>query len=584
MLCHSSHLTRSLCALPNTGMSLVEVLCDTVLEAPFDHPLSTLTGDPKAELVWAVEIASTVIGESAANETTYAASKFFITKTADTPADQPFRGSLQGSLTVQRSIVGSDGWAGFSQGISELVLDNSDGFYDAIADANSVNGQAIVCRVGLVTDPPDGVAPYAQFETIANLIGDRWRPSRSELVIETRDLQSLLDLPVQTSIYLGNGGLEGGEGIKGQRRPKVFGRQDATLGKGGNITPTLVIPAEGLFQVNDGPVSSIVAVRDGGIALTFVANYATVALLRQAALPILSGGLGLIAPGFWGSCNVEGYFSLGGVAFKQVTCDVVGLTLTTADIIEAVALSSAGMSAGNLDDWTFEKLNEDQPAEVSYYLDSQSNETCNEMFENLMAGIGGWHGISSLGRLQVRRFEAPIGIASAYYTLGSGHLIDVDRADMPRGIDPPPRRQRVTFGRNWTQQTELFGQVSETNPGFASVLAQPYGLAGTPDLLAEEILADYPHAADPPPIQSYLANEADARAEADRKQTLNTSGLKAFRVRLDDALFMHELGEEIALKDGGLVPRLGLTNWRYVRFVEINDDTKTGITDAIVVG
>ncbi len=577
MLCHSALLSRPLSALLNT-MPLVDVVCETLCEAAFDHPLATLTGDPNAMLVWAVEIDSTEIGAGTDAETIYAATLFFNTDSTDTLANQPFRGSLQASIVVQRSIVGGEGWSGFAESVSELVLDNSDGFYDDLADLNTINGQSIVCKVGLVTDPPDGVDFYDTFEIVANLQGDRWRPSRSELVVETRDLQARLDLPVQTSIYLGNGGLEGSEEIKGQRRPMVFGRQDATTGQGGNITPTLVIPTEGLFQVHDGAVDEILAVRDGGIAYTFVADYANVTALRGAV------AAGAISPGYWASSNADGYFAIGGVAFKQVTADVVGLTLTTADIIEEVALSSGGLDADELDQWTFEKLNTDQPAEIAYFLDSQSNETCNEMFRKLMAGVGGWHGITTLGRLQVRRFEAPVGIASDYYELGSGYVIDIDRADMPRALDPPPQRQRVAFGRNWTVQTDLYAQVSEGDPAFANVLGQPYSLASTPISQVEAVLEDYPYAIDPAPVESYFADEADAAEEVERLQALYTSGLKAFRIRLANRLFIHELGEEIAIKDGGIVPRLGLPDYRYVRFVELHDDSKTGLTEAIVVG
>lgn len=578
MLGHSALGTRALCSLPSASMAEVIATLRFELEAPFDHPLADTIGDESAMLVWVAEIEGTEIGSGLGTQTIYAGTLPFITLNSDTPANQPVDGTLDGGIVINRSVVGQDGWTGYSQSVSEVVANNGEGAYDAFGDAYSINGRTITVKVGRIVTPPDGVAPYAQFEPVARLVGERIRLSRAQMIAETRDLQSRLDVPVQTSIYIGNGELEGGAEIKGQRKPRLFGRQDATAGKGGNITPTLVIGSEGLFQVNDGPVDEIIAVRDGGIALTFVADYATVPILRAAV------AAGTIAPGQWGSCNAAGFFAIGGVAFKQITADVVGLTLTTADIIEEVALSAGGLTAADLDAWTFEKLNDDQGAEIGYYLDSQSNETCNEMFAKLMAGIGGYHAVTPLGKLQVRRIEAPVGIASEYYLLGAGKLVDVDRADLPRGLDPPPRRQRVAFGRNFTQQTELFGQVSEGDPDFANVLAQPYGLAATPDLSAEEVLADYPFAPDPAPVESYFANEADARTEAERRHALYTSGLKTFRIRLANRFAMHEIGEEIAIKDGGIEPRLGLSGWRYVRFVQIDDDAKTGFTDAIVLG
>src|SRR5262249_3696896 len=157
---------------------------------------------------------------------------------------------------------------------------------------------------------------------------------------------------------------EGGVEIKGKRRPRAFGKLSASDGQGGNVTPTLVIAGEGLWQVNDGPVTSINAVRDGGIPLDFVADYATVALLRAA----LTGVPSPIPAGKYGTCIAQGYFGAGGSGFKQITCDVTGVNLTTADIIKEVALSSAGLASSQLDAFTFEDLNTAQPAQVAYFL------------------------------------------------------------------------------------------------------------------------------------------------------------------------------------------------------------------------
>lgn len=573
MLGHAPLGGRPLGALVNTSMPLVEVVCDTIVEAALQRPIEEIVGDPTNMLVWAVEIEATAIGASATDATIYAATEPFITAAADTPASTPFQGTLQSSLTLRRSVIGRDGFDGYSDSVSELVLINADAEYDTLADGNSINGQPIVCKVGVLGDT------YTQFETVANLIGERWRSSRTQVVVSMRDLMARLDVPVQTGIYLGSGELQGGPELAGSRRPRVFGRQDATTDNGGNITPALVIPAEGLFQVNDGAVAAIAAVRDGGIALTFVADYPSVPALRAA---ITNGTT--VPPGSWGSCIAQGYFGIGGVAFKQITCDVVGLTLTTADIIEEVALGAAGLQAADLEAWTFEALNTDQGAEISYYLGTDSSETCRDMFTKLMRGVGGYHGISALGKLQLRRVVAPAGIAAAYYDLDGGNLVEVDREDLPSGIDPPPRRIRVTFARNWTQQTDLFGQVSESDPDFANTLAQPYQTASTPEAASAAILADYPYAPDPAPVESYFVHEADAYAEALRRHALYTAGYKAFRITLDDALFFYDLGEEIAIRDNGIVPRLGLGSYRYCVFLEINDDTKTGFTEAVVYG
>lgn len=512
-----------------------------------------------------VESTSEIIADLTAVARIYAATEFMITRETDTPANVAFAGTLEGSMRIDRSIVGAGGYGGFSLGVSVLSLINSEGLYDELADEYTINGQSITCSVGEVVDRV--VAPYLQFEVFAELIAERWRVDRHRLTIETRDVAAVLDVPVQTGIYTGTGELEGTTEISGKRRP--YG--DGVVY---NATPTQVIPVEGIWQYSTGPTASLDAVKDGGIELTFVADYATVALLRAA----ISGGS--IPAGRYGSCIAESYFGIGGVAFSQVTCDFTGLRLTTADIVREIAESSAGLVTVDLDTSSFDRLNDAQPAEVGYFLSSENDETCRQMFSKIMSGVGGYASVTTLGVLQVGRFEAPVSVATADYESGGGNLVDVDRTDLPSGVDPPPRRRRVTYQRNWTIQTTLFGQVSEDDPARAEALAKPYQLASTPEDRAEEIVDDYPFAPDPPPVEAYFAHAEDAEDEALRLLELYTAGYKAYRFSVKNALFVHQIGEVVQVTDS----RLGLSSGKYLRLVEINDDTSARITEMVGFG
>lgn len=500
----------------------------------------------------------------------YAATIPFITRATDTPADQPFLGTLEGSLRVDRSIAGADGYGGFAQTISEITLIN-DGEYDDEPTTNSVNGQSIICTIGeVLKDDVHGrnvVSPYEDFVDIASLVGERWWVDRSHLTVEARDHAAKLDVPVQTAIYAGTGGLDGDASIAGKRRP--YG--DGTVR---NATPAMVIAAELVFQCNAGPVTSITAVYDGGVPLLSTADYATAALLRAATL----------VPGQWASCNAEGYFRLGGdsgeTSFLDITVDFTGLHSTTADIIEAVVLAATELTSDDLDAWVFEKLNDDQPASRTYYLDSESDETVADFATKLMRGIGGWWQLSTLGKLQVFRFEAPNEVASAYYDSDGGQLVDVDQVALPQGVDPPPRRRRVTYAHNWTVQPTLYGQVSETDPALAEYLKTPYKIATTPVYLTEAILSDYPFAPDPEPIEGFFVDEVDAAAEALRMLTLYSSGFRPYRMTVKNALFVHQLGQVVHATDS----RLGLSAGKYLRLVSIIDDTRDGTTEMIGFG
>ncbi len=503
-----------------------------------------------------------------ATETIYAGTVPFITLPTDNPSNRPFEGTLESTLRVDRSIVSTNAYGGFSENFSELSLINTDGFYDQISDLFSVNGQHIHFSVGTVTGR-DIVSAYSAFEHLIHLTGERMRIERDRLVIEARDPALHLSTEtVQQQVYAGTGGLEGSSEIAGKRRP--FG--DGVVF---NATPTLVIANELLWQFNAGAVTSVDAVKDGGVELTFFADYPNVAALRLAGA---SGSPDVIPSGSYATCIAEGYFVTGGASFKQITVDFTGLRLTTADIIENVALTSAALAAVDLDSSSFNDVNIAQPAQVGYYLGSDSNETCSEMFTKLMTGIGGWFGMTPLGTLQIRRFDRPTNIASTFYD--DTNILDLDRAALPQGIDPPPHRWRVIYGRNWTIMTDLFGAVSQNDPAMADYLMKPYKLVSTTVTQTNAVLANWPDAPDGEPVESYFAVEADAQTEAQRLFDLYTIGLNSYRLTLKNAMFLHEIGEIINVTNS----RFGLANGRYLRIVELTEDLASMSTDVIGFG
>lgn len=494
----------------------------------------------------------------------FAATMPFITRAADTPANQPFDGTLSGAIRIDRSIASnSGGYSGFSEAISEISLINSSGIYDSLAGAVSINGQEVICSVGEYTGR-DVVDPYASFAVFANLRAERMLISRQSVRIELRDPSlTLSEETVQQGVYGGGGGIDGGEEIKGKRKP--YG--DGVVF---NASPVLVIGAESVWQCNDGPVAQITAVKDGGVKLTFAFDVATLTNLRGAS----------VSPGEYATCNAEGYFRLGGASFKQITVDFTGLRLTTADIIRNVAINSAHLSASQINEDSFNALNEDQSAIIGYYLNQDSSETCADMFTKLMRGIGGWHGMNVDGKLEVNIFTEPGDIAEIYYNTMGGNLIDIDRAPLPDGTDPPPHRRRVTWARNWTVMTDLFGEVSADDPALAEYLTQPFKVASTSEASSALVIADYPNAPDFDPIDAYFNYEADALAEAERIFDLYFSGFSAYHLRVKNAMFMHQIGQTIMATDN----RLGLDEGKLLRLVEIIDDTESGITELIGFG
>lgn len=274
-----------------------------------------------------------------------------------------------------------------------------------------------------------------------------------------------------------------------------------------------------------------------------------------------------------------GGFSIGAFAglelFPGVSVKTTGTQSTTINLdINDLPEGFNNWSTTTVNVGTFVQLNTDQPATISYFLDDGSSETCAEMFTKLMRGIGGWWGMSPLGQLQVRLMVAPGETASAYYS-DSDQIVSIDRVDLPEGVDPPPHRRRAVYARNWTVMTDLFGAVSEFDPDMAEYLKMPYKLVSTPEEDGELVLANYPDAPDPEPIESFFAFLEDAQAEVDRIFELYTTGLHAYRFTLKQAMFMHDIGDVINVT----ADRLGLENGRYLVAVEVSDSMDTMVTD-----
>jgi hypothetical protein len=693
----------------------------------------------------------------------YAATAPFISRSTDTPADQQFEAALEATIRIDRQLSdGSGGYGGWSESISELSLINADGLYDSLAATISVNGQKIRCSVGQFDSAGLVVQRYNMFEQFAILISERFNISRQHMTIFMRDpLAHLQQALVQQHTYGGTGGVDGGAEIAGKRKPFMGGYNVF------NITPTLVIPEELLYQVHDGPVRFILPVRDGGVSLDLAGNFETVVALRAAAAAFT------IQPGTYATCLQEGYFVLGGANEKQITADVYGFQITTAELASYLAARSSGRSllddnrhddiarlfltdgfltanatTGFISDYTNAFSNDSkstgkyiftlrpivttgsdygfgfanssasvspspgqkwlgsdsnsvgvygptgsvffnlattgetgntftandlvtvavdvgarlwwykvgsgnynnngaanpatgvggfalhfigdvfaglvlsnvaviaisflpeqtppsgystwgttgffgldvasvdalealQPALIGCYLDSDSSMSVADLLSQILAGIGGWFSFSPFGFFQIFRFDAPTAAQSiATYDTNAGDMLEIDRTALPDSLDPPPKRRRVKYQRNYTVQTDLFGQVTEDDPGLADQLRSESQLATTADAQATSIVADFSDAPDPEPVEAYFFQEADALAEANRLLTLYSSGRLLYRFAIRNALFSHKVGDVVQVIDS----RLGLSAGKYVRIVSLSDDASNMTTEVQAFG
>lgn len=489
----------------------------------------------------------------------------FITRASDALPNTSFLETLKQSLVLDHSIVGSNGFGRLSVGWGTIDLINSEADYDTVFEDGAVDGRRVLLKVGAVVDGE--VIPYDDFYTIADLSATKWNADTETLTITLRDNSYRFDVPAQPDVYLGTGNLEGTTDLDKKRIPIAVGRYSY-------VTPAPVIPAEKIYQVSFRSVEEITAVYDGGVVLTFTADYATLALLRAATL----------IAGQYATCLAEGLFRLGGSSFKQVTVtgkgdNVGGYVETTADVVRRLINIAADVTdPGDFDTGAFDLLNAQQPAPVGYYLDYNSNESLRDVAGKLMGGIGGWCGYEPRTALiYVRRFAAP-GIApSEFYK--EIDLIDFAMEPLPGAVDPPPRRFRVAYNRNWTIQTDIFGEVSENDPDRAAYLGTPYSLASTEEADSAAIVADHPLAPDPDPVESYFALQPNALAEAERLLALYRALRNVYRFKVKDRLLLHRVGQTIQLEH----PRYHMTAGKNMRIVGLRENAIDNETEIAAV-
>lgn len=457
-----------------------------------------------------------------------AATREFITLPSDTLSNYPFHGTLIKALSFQRSVAdGGTAFNGMASGYGELELENSDGAYDGLA---SLAGARFLCKAGWLG---------ASFDTYLMLLDGIVSNSyveQGQIRIEIEDRASLLDVPVQSTLYGGAGGADGDASIAQKRKPLALGFPK-------NTSPSFNDPVNDVYDISGGlPIYAVSEVRDNGVVLdlqspgpTDFANYA--ALIA-----------GTVSASKYITCLAEGKIRLGASAGGTIACDVTGLTGDVNSTGETI-IRTAGQQARYLleragiqvDIGSFLNLDVLSDASVDYYLDSNSNKTVRDAVNEILGGIDAWGGLRRDGVFDVGRIDTPAdaSISAVYREID---IFEIDRIALPKNIDPPPWRLRIPYYRNWTIQTNV---LAATIPATAAFVATPYKLAEASEA---SVLAANPKAHDPEPRQCFYSDEFGSAAEANRLfGLLSGTAREMYRVVVSTRAFTHNIGNVIQI-------------------------------------
>lgn len=182
----------------------------------------------------------------------------YTTGGGDTPASTKYPPRIQQVAMLSRTMFGDRTTSGESTtSVGDVVLRNEDYALDAYK-RYAFDGRRIVIYRGQA-----GAAYPAAFTPVldATMTTPTWD---GPVALKVRDNQKYLDRALQTTTYAGTNAPNGLEGtpddLKGKLKPVcVCG---AT-----NISPPRVDAIKGIFQVHDGAISDVTAVRDRGAPL-----------------------------------------------------------------------------------------------------------------------------------------------------------------------------------------------------------------------------------------------------------------------------------------------------------------------------
>jgi hypothetical protein len=421
---------------------------------------------------------------------------------------------------------------GISTGEIELL--NGDGALDSYISSGSLDGREVI--VSALRQPDSGA--YQAGATTPSLADARvlfkgimagvgYGLDRATVAVRSRD--ALLGSDVQSVLYQGTGGAEGGADLKDKPKP-------VALGTSFGVAPVYlgVIGGKHSFQVSGGaalPIADVGAFFDKGLALTQVGGtpgagqYAV-----DAATGIVT--IGGAAPAF-PTCDVEGY-APGGVLLSR-----------TGDLILSVLESFAQVPNVQIDVAALMALSGAQPAPVGLWIGDRAASVLT-VIGALLRGITAWGGFDRLNRFTAGRLAAPGGVIRA--TFDAASIVGLAQIAGPEVMDPPAWRHEVEWQPSYTVSTDLDITASDAQRAF---MAQAARLA----VAADAAILDKHLTSRPWRTQGLFAAQADAQDEAARLVALYRNR-RLFRVQVFNMAPEIDIGQTVRVD----FPRFNLTN------------------------
>lgn len=375
----------------------------------------------------------------------------------------------------------------------ELRFSNTDGALDTIAGEWAVAGRKVKLTRAPHRRPTH--APRSTWVEVASLRASEAFEGTDTLRMPLRSAAADLQVPAN-NLYAGTGGTEGSTGLEGVAKPRIFGFVR-------NIKPVLIDDVNRIYQLHDGAVQQIVAVRDGGLDLTLHTDTSS-----YASLVADNPGTGKYA-----SYKGGGFIKLHDDPVF-LTSDVRGETdggyVSTASHVAAQILRVIGgvasATASSFSAWPQE--------EVGIIV---REGTVEDAMNQLAGGLGSaWWGANTLGQFEGSIIYAPVATTS---TIAIEPYMQVSAPEETSGSTPPWWRVRVSY-----QEIETTQEGADIAAAASTHIQEFYGKKRRFAVASDvTVKTRYPLAVDGPELPGVLESKTAA-------STLAQSLLEIYKV------------------------------------------------------
>jgi hypothetical protein len=492
--------------------------------------------DTRAPTFFAVEL--DVYSPGSGSETLRVSDIGYRSRSGDSIGIQVYPALLNIAFDIDRHL-GLEPGAPSSAGFGSVVLHNVGQRYDAYTLARNSDSRNIKILVGnKSTDSDRGVLvdpPYAELRPFFGGAALPWTLSEGSLEIPLRDATYWADRPLQTKVYAGTGGYEGGTELAGKPVPVTRGGMDGNHYVQ-NVPLVQVDTVNLIYQWTDGP-GDVQTLYEGGADV----------FTREANSTNLYSGAP--APGAYRVDVTRGLLQVGSVPVRALTANVsgafptAGMKTTAVDIARYVLTELMGQPETELELASWYNADARYPFTAGFFQGPEQVQGL-DIVRYLLGSIGARLFTFRNGKLGVAILRKLALDAVPSFTINRNTAIAVDPVPLPAKLDPPPWRWRVgSYRMNLVQASDFDEAI---NPVRKTHISQEYPFLSVDQ--APELKDIWRRPNDPDVVQTALLNVFAAQDLATDMLALwrNRPGLYQVTMPYEQSAEM-EIGDVVTL-------------------------------------